>query len=126
MDRRYPYEGGLAPKSSSATSQPSASMRFMDSLTLMLPEEAKRSVMSKHSAWGGSPHLITLASKKLMKPSSVMDWADRLMENTDGTRIHSLRLLVSQTSKVRTTQRSILGMRRCCAALAKNSAGCTK
>ncbi len=35
----------------------------MDSATLMLPDEAKRSVISKHSACGGSPLFSTQDSR---------------------------------------------------------------
>jgi len=45
----------------------------MDSATLMLPEAANRSVMSKHSACGGSPLFFTQVSTKLTKLSSVID-----------------------------------------------------
>src|SRR5579859_165126 len=125
MVRRYPYEGGLAPRNHRAPLQPSASMRLMDSF-LMLAEEAKRSVISKHSIRGGNPLLMTQDSRKPMNLSSMMDCADKLTENTEGTCTHRSRLLASHASKVRTTQRSILGMRRCRAARAKNSAGCAK
>jgi len=56
-------------------------------------------VMSKHSASGGGPLFVTQASKKPMNRSSVMDCANELIENTDGTRVHSLRLLVRFKSK---------------------------
>src|SRR5271157_4074199 len=95
----------------------------MDSLTLMLPEEAKRSVTSKHSAWGGRPLFFMQDSTYETKFSSVIDCAERLIENTAGTRAHSLRLLASHASRVCTTQRSMFGMSRCCAALSRNSFG---